>query len=179
MEKEYIEGEMEARLLAYFNGELEEEERRVVERWVEEKPENRKAFEMFLRDCQHFRWVEKEQSVDLVRGKKLMVRRIRRAKIRQICYRVAASVAIIVTLGGLYLLNSPSREDKLANGIETIRPGSPKAKLILSSGEVVDLMQDEEVIREPGWVFRAGEREERACLRYGPGNSESRTVAIQ
>ena len=87
MEKEYIEGEMEARLLAYFNGELEEEERRVVERWVEEKPENRKAFEMFLRDCQHFRWVEKEQSVDLVRGKKLMVRRIRRAKIRQICYR--------------------------------------------------------------------------------------------
>ena len=44
MEKEYIEGEMEARLLAYFNGELEEEERRVVERWVEEKPENRKAF---------------------------------------------------------------------------------------------------------------------------------------
>ena len=153
MEKEYIEGEMEARLLAYFNGELEEEERRVVERWVEEKPENRKAFEMFLRDCQHVRWVEKEQSVDLVRGKKLMVRRIRRAKVRQICYRVAASVAIIVTLGGLYLLNSPSREDKLANGIETIRPGSPKAKLILSSGEVVDLMQDEEVIREQDGSF--------------------------
>ena len=85
MEKEYIEGEMEARLLAYFNGELEEEERRVVERWVEEKPENRKAFEMFLRDCQHVRWVEKEQSVDLVRGKKLMVRRRVSCRKKQFC----------------------------------------------------------------------------------------------
>ncbi|WP_455508617.1 FecR family protein [Butyricimonas paravirosa] len=154
MEKEYIEREMEVRLLAYFNEELEEEERHVVERWVEEKPENRKVFEAFLRDCQHIRWIEKEQSINLVQGKKLMMRRVRRVKIRQICYKVVASVAIIVTLGGVYLLNDPFEEDELSNRVETIHPGSSKAKLVLSSGKVVDLMcGSEDVIREQDGSF--------------------------
>ncbi|HJA13982.1 MAG TPA: DUF4974 domain-containing protein [Candidatus Butyricimonas faecavium] len=154
MEKEHTEEEMESRLLAYFNGELDEEERRMVERWVEERSENRKVFEIFMRDCQHIRWVEKEQRVNLVRGKILMMRRIRRAKIRQIYYKVAVSITIIITLGGVYLLNSPAKEDKLADKIETIHPGSPKAKLVLSSGEIVDLMRDTgEVIREQDGSF--------------------------
>lgn len=176
MEKGYIEGEMEARLLAYFNGKLEEDERRVVECWLEEKPENREACEIFLRDYLHVRWVEKEQTVDLARGKAIMRRRMRQAKVRGICYKVAASVALLVTLVGVYLLNSPFREDGSTRGVEDIRPGSPKAKLVLSSGEVIDLALDREMIREQdGSLVKVKEKK---GLVYDTANDTPKTVQL-
>ena len=144
---------MESRLLAYFNGELEEEACRAVECWIEEKPENQEAYKAFLRDCLHIRWVEKERSVNLERGKARMKRRMHRAKMRHIYYRVAASIILLFSLGELYLFHISFRENRVTPVTEAIRPGGPRAQLILSSGEVVDLTQDREMIREQDGSF--------------------------
>lgn len=50
MEKFRLNQEMEDRLLAFFNGELDEGEERQVGEWISESPENREAYEALLED---------------------------------------------------------------------------------------------------------------------------------
>ena len=140
--------EKETLLLDYFNGELDDEQSAIVERWLDTDPANRKEFERLVKDCLHIRWARKEQLVDAVKGKKLMSRRISGAKVRRMWYGVAASIAIIVALGGLYLMNKPLPEKKLIARNEVIRHGFPQARLVLSSGKVIDLTDNKDAILE-------------------------------
>ena len=93
--------EMEERLLSCFNGELDEEECRIVERWIEESPEKQEMCRTFLKDCQYIRWVGKEQTIALTQAKTILIRRMRRTRLFRTCYRVAALIVVMVTLGGL------------------------------------------------------------------------------
>lgn len=176
MEKEFVGEEMESRLLAYFNGELDEDARRSVECWIEEKPENRETYKVFLRDYLHIRWVEKEASVNLERGKARLRHRMHGAKMRRIYYRVAASIVILFSLGEVYLFHISKQEDAIVYGTENIRPGSPQARLILSSGEVVDLTQDREMIREQDGSFV--KIKEKKGLVYDTADASSNTEQV-
>lgn len=102
--------EKETLLLDYFNGELDDVQGAAVERWLDADPANREEFERLVKDCLHIRWARKEQLVDAMTGKKLVSRRISRIKVRRVWYGVAASIAILVAIGGMYLVNKPLPE---------------------------------------------------------------------
>lgn len=148
MERELIDQGKEELLLDYFNNELDDARRSAVERWLDEKPENRKEYERLVKDCLHIRWARKEMLVDAERGKKMMLWRINRARVRRIWYSVAASIAIMIAMGGVYLMNKPLPEKKLIAGTDVIRSGYPQARLVLSSGEVIDLTENKNTIQE-------------------------------
>lgn len=148
MEKDLMDQEKETLLLDYFNGELDDVQGAAVERWLDADPANREEFERLVKDCLHIRWVRKEQLVDAVKGKKLMLHRINGMKMRRVWYGVAASIAIIVALGGVYLMNKPLPEKKSIARNEVIRHGFPQARLVLSSGEVIDLTENKDMILE-------------------------------
>lgn len=141
--------DMEERLLAYFHGEADETERKEVERWLGEAPENREAYRRLVRDCLFVRWAGREQRIDAVERKSRLLRLMRRRRIRRIWTRVAAAVALLVVIGGAYWWSGLGREEKpLARTEQPIVPGSPKAMLVLSTGERVDLAKSEGDIRE-------------------------------
>ena len=148
MEKDLLGLEKETLLLDYFNGELDDAQSAVVERWLDAAPENREEFDRLVKDCLHIRWAGKEQLVDAVKGKKLMLRRINGTKVRRVWYGAVASIAIIVALGGVYLMNKPLPEKKSIARNEVICHGFPRASLVLSSGEVIDLADNKNAILE-------------------------------
>lgn len=139
---------MEELLLDYLNDELDAERRSAVERWLNEEPGNRRKLERVAKDCLHIQWARKEQLVNVERGKKMMLARMKKTKVYRVWYGVAASIAIIIALGGVYLINRPMPEKKSIAKNEVIRSGFPQARLVLSSGQVVDLTSNKDTIRE-------------------------------
>lgn len=141
--------DMEERLLAYFHGEADETERKEVERWLGEAPENREAYRRLVRDCLFVRWAGREQRIDAVERKSRLLRLMRRRRTRKMWPRVAAAVAVLVVAGGMWWLSDFGRKERpLARAERPIVPGSQKAVLVLSTGEQVDLTQSEGDIRE-------------------------------
>ena len=148
--------DMEERLLAYFLGELEGAEREKVERWLREMPENERAYRRLAKTCWFVRWAECEQQVDAAGRKRLLLRRMRRRRIRLAWTRVAAVVVFVMMAGGAYWLVNANRKSMLVAQVEqSIQPGSPKATLVLSTGERVDLTRESGDIQEQdGSVLR-------------------------
>lgn len=150
-----LDQETEERLLAYFNGELDEEGRFAVEQWLNDSPENKKVYHQLEKDALFIRWANREQKVHVEDREAMLFRQIRRAKIRKIGFRVAASVAVLVALGGVYLfMSTPAKENMLAENTPIIRANYPQARLVLSTGEVIDLTKNTDNIVErmvPWW----------------------------
>lgn len=148
MEKELFNQEMEERLLAYLNGELSESEREEVERWMAERSENREGYNCLMRDYLRIRWAQKEQALDEKKAKRLMLKKMDLSRIRRMWYGVAASVSLLLAVGGgLILRYQPTNPVNLAKE-EVIKPGHTQAILVLSSGEQVDLTGDGSTIQE-------------------------------
>lgn len=144
-----LDQETEERLLAYFNGELDEEGRFAVEQWLNDSPENKKVYHQLEKDALFIRWANREQKVHVEDREAMLFRQIRRAKIRKIGFRVAASVAVLVALGGVYLfMSTPAKENMLAENTPIIRANYPQARLVLSTGEVIDLTKNTDNIVE-------------------------------
>ena len=144
-----LDQETEKRLLAYFNGELDEEGRFAVEQWLNDSPENKKVYHQLEKDALFIRWANREQKVHVEDRKAMLFQQIRRARIRKIGFRVAASVAVLVALGGVYLfMSTPTKENMLAENTPIIRANYPQARLVLSTGEVIDLTKNTDNIVE-------------------------------
>ena len=144
-----LDQETEERLLAYFNGELDEEGRFAVEQWLNDSPENKKVYHQLEKDALFIRWANREQKVHVEDREAMLFRQIRRAKIRKIGFRVAASVAVLVALGGVYLfMSTPAKENMLAENTPIIRANYPQARLVLSTGEFIDLTKNTDNIVE-------------------------------
>ena len=58
-----LDQETEERLLAYFNGELDEEGRFAVEQWLNDSPENKKVYHQLEKDALFIRCANREQKV--------------------------------------------------------------------------------------------------------------------
>ena len=97
MESNLLDQEMLERLLAYVNGELEEEERLAVERWMKDKPENKEAYSNLEKDYLFIRCAEKEQKVNVDMRRLILLTRMRQARNRKICLQMAASIIILIT----------------------------------------------------------------------------------
>jgi ferric-dicitrate binding protein FerR (iron transport regulator) len=133
------------RLLTYVAGELEEQEREELERWIESDEEHRQLFEKVLRGEMRLRWGVR---VALIRGRYVhVVRRISRHVLVR-WGRVAAAVALLLGAGGvgyrLYFSLEPSPVVA-----EFITPGQPQAMLYLASGEGVPVGDSPLMILDP------------------------------
>ena len=142
MKDENLHPDIEERLLDYLLGEADEEDRQAVERWRREEPAHEEAYRRMRRDLLLIRWGAREERLDAEGRKRALLRRLRAHRSRQL-HRVqwAAAVVALFLVGGAVYWLWPSRQDEqpLAKASQVIKPGSPRATLILSTGEQIDL----------------------------------------
>lgn len=134
-------------LLQYLLKELSPEGDKAVEDWIEEDPENRRYFEQFRKAHTHLRQTIKQE---VIRGNYQDIHhRIFRRKTLRKWSRIAAVVTLFLgAASGIYMMNRFSQPEILPVAADLIPPGSSKAILHLSSGEIVNLGNRKETILE-------------------------------
>lgn len=142
MKDENLHPSIEERLLDYLLGEADGEERQAVERWRREEPAHEEVYRRMRRDLLLIRWGAREERLDAEGRKRALLRRLRAHRSRQL-HRVqwAAAVVALFLVGGAVYWLWPSHQDEqpLAAATQVIKPGSPRATLVLSTGEQIDL----------------------------------------
>ena len=140
--------ERDIRLLEYWQGEsLSSEEVREVESWLGEKEENRRYFEDLQREFLRQRWVMRERLVSRKGERRFRQMARKRAMFRR-AVAVAACVSVLLLAGGgYYWWTGEVRNMPLAES-GVIHHGSSKARLFLSTGDVVELGKERKSLRE-------------------------------
>lgn len=145
MKKEIPASISEGRLIAYFRQELGEQERTEVEEWLAASESHRKIYRQTCRTVLWTRWSLKEQSIN----ERAVLSRLQRKRARFFLYRwryVAALAILTLTIaGGLLWKHEP--QPPIVKVTEVLH-GSRKARLILSTGEHIDLTQKKAVVTE-------------------------------
>lgn len=143
--------DMEAKLLDYFLGELDEREENEILQRVAMDEEFRELF--YLVCSRHFgaRWGAR---LELVKGEVSQMKRlIRRRRALRTMMRVAAVCILLLSIGGVLWMRYDSPVDEIAlNDDIQITPGKPEALLYLSSGESVLLSKMKKELRENNGV---------------------------
>lgn len=143
--------DIEAKLLDYFLGELDEREENEILQRVATDEEFRELF--YLVCSRHFgaRWGTR---LELVKGEVSQVKRlIRRRRALRTMMRVVAVCILLLSIGGVLWMRSDSPVDEIAlNDDIQITPGKPEALLYLSSGESVLLSKMKKELRENNGV---------------------------
>lgn len=140
--------ERDIRLLEYWQGELlSPEEVREVENWLGEKVENRRYFEDLQREFLRQRWVMRERLVSRKGERRFRQVARKRAMLRRAVAVAACVSALLLAGGGYYWWTGEVRDVPLAES-GVIHHGSSKARLFLSTGDVVDLGKERKSLRE-------------------------------
>lgn len=135
----------EEKLIAYFRQELPKEERGEVENWLNASEEHRETYRQLCRAILWTRWSQKEQLVDERRSFHRIRRNLTRFSIYRWHYVAAVAVLVISVAGGLFW---DWKAQESADEVADIRPGSFKARLVLSTGESLDLTCDRSMVTE-------------------------------
>lgn len=139
MEKRLLNQEMEERLLAFFNGELDEAAGEEIRQWADASPDNRAAYDAFLKDYLRLRWAQEDRHIQVSRAWQRISATTRGKRQRRIYFTVAASIAILAVAAAVFLLMPKEKPVTLAQS--PIHPVQPQVTLILSTGEKIDLKQ--------------------------------------
>ena len=140
--------ERDIRLLEYWQGEsLSSEEVREVESWLGEKEENRRYFEDLQREFLRQRWVMRERLVSRKGERRFRQMARKRAMFRR-AVAVAACVSVLLLAGGGYYWWTGGVRDVPLAESGVIHHGSSKARLFLSTGDVVELGKERKSLRE-------------------------------
>ena len=140
--------EWDIRLLEYWQGEsLSSEELREVENWLGEKVENRRYYEDLQREFLRQRWVMREGLV-YRKGERRFRQMARKRMMLRRAVAFAACVSVFILTGiGYYWRSEEMREVQMVeNGV--IHHGSSKARLFLSTGDMVELGKERKSLRE-------------------------------
>ena len=139
MEKGLLNQEMEERLLAFFNGELDEAANEEIRQWADSDPKNRAAYDAFLKDYLRLRWAQEERHIQVTRAWQRISATTRGKRQRRIYFTVAASIAILAVAAAVFLFIPKKANQPLAQS--SIQPVKPQATLVLSTGKKIDLNQ--------------------------------------
>lgn len=148
MEKINLDQETEDWLIAFFNGELEENEIEKIGEWLENSEENRNAYETLMRDYLQLRWAQEDMNIQEKRAKEIIFSSLKKRKSRKLYYGMAAAVALLFVFTGYWFLGEKTRTSPVEVVQTEIKPVQSRAILVLSSGEKVDLEKSHEEIRE-------------------------------
>ena len=80
MEKINLDQETEDWLIAFFNGELEENEIEKIGEWLENGEENRNAYEALMRDYLQLRWAQENMNIQEKRAKEVIFSSLKKTK---------------------------------------------------------------------------------------------------
>ena len=148
MEKINLDQETEDWLIAFFNGELEENEIEKIGEWLENGEENRNAYEALMRDYLQLRWAQENMNIQEKRAKEVIFSSLKKRKSGKLYYGMAAAVALLFVFFGDWFLGEKTRTSPVEVVQTEIKPVQSRAILVLSSGEKVDLEKSHEEIRE-------------------------------
>ena len=140
--------EWDIQLLEYWQEDtLSTQAKKDVEDWLGAKEENRLYFENLQREFLCQRWVLREGLV-CQKGERRFQHVARKKAILRRIITLAACVSFFVLSGiGYYLWNKEIKKIQLVEN-ETIHHGSSKARLFLSTGDVVELDKERKFLRE-------------------------------
>lgn len=145
MKKEIPASISEEQLIAYFHHELEEKEQKEVEEWLAVSKQHR---EIYRRTCQTVlwtRWSRKEQMINEQVAFNQLKRKLRQPYLYRWRYVAALAILTLSVAGGLLWKHE---QQPSAVNIAEVLPGSPKARLTLSTGEQFDLTREKAVVTE-------------------------------
>lgn len=150
MEKESLDKKTEEQLIAYSRGELEDQEQQEMEAWLAESEEHRVLYRQISRNLLFWQWSLKEQKLDLSDAEqKLKAVWKKNPAISWKPYiAVAASVILFFSLGWWGFQHINKNTEKPAETLVQIEPTSPRAILVLSSGEKINLAENHKQITE-------------------------------
>ena len=103
MEKRLLNQEMEERLLAFFNGELDEAANEEIRQWANSDPDNRAAYDAFLKDYLRLRWAQEDRHIQVSQALQRISATTRGKRQRRIYFTVAA---LITSSGSNSLISS-------------------------------------------------------------------------
>lgn len=146
MEKGFQESIADDRLLAYFLGNVSETERAAIEEWLAVSEEHRRAYRRVCRFALWLRWGLREQQINEAMAWRRLQRRRTVRFLRRESYAAAVVAVVLLVAGGLWWGNRQEAPQPVA--VAEVLPGSPKARLTLSTGEQVDLTQGQAVLQE-------------------------------
>lgn len=129
----------------YLAGTISDEEKVVLERWVEEREENRRFFQEMLRDERFASEFPEFRDIDMEKGwnRFLSRTRARKPKLFTRVFRYVAVVIVPVAIGIAVWLAGEDTASGPERVSEVIHPGMNKATLILSDGVKVSLEEFE------------------------------------
>lgn len=139
MEKGLLNQEMEERLLAFFNGELDEAANEEIRQWADSDPDNQATYDAFLKDYLRLRWAQEDRHIQVSQAWQRISATTRGRRQHRIYFTVAASIAILAVAAAVFLFIPKKANQPLAQS--SIQPVKPQATLVLSTGKKIDLNQ--------------------------------------
>ena len=145
MKKEIPASVTEERLIAYFHHELEEREQKEVEEWLSVSEQHRKIYRQTCRTVLWIGWSRKEQMINEQAAFKQLKRKQPQSFLYRWRYAAALVILTILIAGGL--LWKHERQPSVVHVAEVL-PVSPKARLVLSTGQQIDLTREKAAVIE-------------------------------
>lgn len=135
----------EDELIAYFHGELDDEEMGEVDRWLAEDVKNKELYHQVCRGYYFTRWSRQEASVNAGEARERVRLAWTGVRFRWQRYAVAAAVVLLLGGGWLVWFTGASREEGTPVELVGIEGVQSRAFLILSGGEKVTLQDRQDV----------------------------------
>lgn len=175
MKRIRIDQETEDWLIAFFNGELDEDEVLKVWEWLETGEENRQTYEALMYDFLRVRWVQENVSIREDRAREIIFSSLKKKKKRRVWfyYGVAASVVVLLSAAVFLLVREEKQVVLNQASVAKVEPVRTRAMLILSSGEQVLLTDTNREIQEQnGYTLKV---DSMSGVRYDSLAGEQRT----
>lgn len=109
MEKINLDQETEDWLIAFFNGELEENEIEKIGEWLENGEENRNAYEALMRDYLQLRWAQENMNIQEKRAKEVIFSSLKNERVESCIMGWAAAVACYLFFSDYWFLGEKTR----------------------------------------------------------------------
>ena len=149
--KKYTPQEIARLILLCWYGEADKQQMAELEEWLEESADNRSFYESLgSRSYQGTEWQEymKYDSRKDWKRVKVAMKRRKRVSFRNLL-PYAALVLIAIGLAWMIRYKNTGKSEQPVSMVETIRPGSSKAQLVLPDGRRVDLeMEGDSICRQ-------------------------------
>lgn len=136
-------------IISYILGELSDDEVKALELWINECSENKSIYEEILKDYMFVRFSHKDKLIDKDKSYTAISELLIKPRRTLFYYSVAASIIVMFAIGSLLVINNKSVDtvvDKVAD--TKILPGEQKAVLFLSSGEKLNVSDNNTSLKE-------------------------------
>lgn len=144
-----ISDEKYQQLLEYIQGELTWQEAGEIELWINDSDDNKEIYNSILKDYMYVRFSHRSDLISKERSREKINSQLRKSGSRLFYYSVAASIVILLGISSLFIFENISFDkEKVVVAENNIVPGEKKAVLYLSSGEKVDISDNNSLLKE-------------------------------